>query len=521
MPEIIKQVDALIAAERLADAQSICVSLSETHPHLIDTWLLVCKVAQRQLEIEVLLMAADRALAIKEDSVVALLYKSEGLILAGQIDKANVVLERLEEQAISKSDLLQNIAVSYTNSSQHEAAERCYRRALQLQPSDSGIIYNLASATIATGKLEEADALYTQLLEVKPNDYDAYYNRSTLRKQTRTCNHVSELKKVFERVEGTPVATPIGFALSKELEDLGENGKAFSFLKAGADQRRKGLAYKVADDTETIEHIKTAFDDEFFAKQVSEEAASPIFILGLPRSGTTLVDRILSSHSDAASLGEINDLVLSVMRVAGQTSGKSELIKRTAQMDLAALGVSYAKSLKNHRRNELYLIDKTPMNYLYLGLIVKALPNAKIIHMNRNPMDSCYAMYKTLFRMGYPFSYDLSDLGAYYVAYHGLMTHWRNHARESIFDVSYENLIANQETVSRKMVNFCGLEWQDACLDFHKNTSAAATASAAQVREPIYSSSVGLWKKYEKELEPIQRYLEENGIETQMQRDAG
>jgi hypothetical protein len=157
-------------------------------------------------------------------------------------------------------------------------------------------------------------------------------------------------------------------------------------------------------------------------------------------------------------------------------------------------------------------VDKTPLNFLYLGLIHLAMPGARIIHMRRNPMDSCYAIYKTLFRAGYPFSYSLQDVGRYYIAYSRLMEHWRTTIPGDFIDVDYEAVIADQEGETRRILDYCGLEWEDACLEFHRHPGPAATASAVQVRQPVYSSSVGLWRKYEKQLTPFANKLREHGI---------
>ncbi|MEI6738420.1 MAG: sulfotransferase [Pseudomonadota bacterium] len=287
-------------------------------------------------------------------------------------------------------------------------------------------------------------------------------------------------------------------------------------LRRGADSRRKRLAYKVDTDVDVMRRIRQVFDSTLFQKhEQSTSPAGALFVLGLPRSGTTLVDRIVSSHSQVDSLGEINDFALTLTRLSGgiRKGGKLELVDASARFDFSRLGQVYMSALASYGRSAPHLINKTPQNYLYVGLIHLAIAGAKIIHLRRHPLDTCYAMYKTLFRMGYPFSYSLDDIGHYYLAYHQLMQHWRDTLPGVFLDVDYETIVAHKEKISRKIIQYTNLPWEDACLDFHKNRAPAATASATQVRQDIYGSSVGKWKAYEKELEPLASFLTKAGIE--------
>ena len=197
---------------------------------------------------------------------------------------------------------------------------------------------------------------------------------------------------------------------------------------------------------------------------------------------------------------------------AGESLGKLELIKKSSQLNFAELGKAFISSTRPRTGNHRCFIDKMPLNYLYIGLIHLALPRAKIIHLTRHPMDACYAIYKTLFEQAYPFSYDLDDLGRYYIAYRKLMAHWQRTLGEKILTVSYEGLTEDQEGVSREIVEFCGLDWQDACLNFKHNPTPIATASSSQVRQGIYKTSVQRWCCYEKQLSPLRELLTDAGI---------
>ncbi|MEO8459352.1 MAG: sulfotransferase [Dokdonella sp.] len=405
--------------------------------------------------------------------------------------------------------LLQDVAQRYTMLGLHSEAEQCHARALVRQPDNPQFIYNHSSSLIALGRMEDAEAALDRVIALKPEDSDAWYNRATLRKQTSERNHVAAIEaQLAKSPEPSPSRVALGYALAKELEDLREYQRSFAALKIAADRRRRNLRYRVEDDIETMQLIAAAFDDAFFArKHAGCDDARPLFIVGLPRSGTTLVDRILSSHSAIRSRGETSEFVMALIKQAGKVANKAELVQHSTTLDFAALGRAYCANLGDSASERQ--IDKSPVNFLYLGLIAAALPNARIIHLRRNPMDACYAMYKTLFRMAYPFSYDFDDLARYWVAYDQLMKHWKRMLpSEQFIEINYEDLVADQETISRRLVDFVGVQWQDECLAFERNPQPSLTASAAQVRQPIYSSSVALWRRYDNELAPLRAAFE-------------
>ena len=438
----------------------------------------------------------------------------ETLLARGEGASARGHLLGLESSCEAMFYETSRVAELYTRAGQHAHALRCQRRASALAPQDPRVLYNLATALIAVGDLQEAERLLSRVITLDPHDCDAYYNRATLRQQTNAENHVDEILCELDRPGSPKAGEPaLCYALSKELEDLGDYELSFTFLQRGASARRKRMSYRVEADEAAMQQIAESFGKSVLDRAPARKAPGPIFILGLPRSGTTLIDRILSSHSRVESLGEISDFALSMVRLLGNTPEKGELIRRAASMDFNALGDAYRSSTAGYERARPRFIDKTPINYLYLGLIRMALPEARVIHVRRNPMDSCFAMYRTLFRAGYPFSYDLGDLARYYVAYHRLMQHWRKVTPGAFIDVDYESLVANQELETRRMLEHCGLEFEPACLEFHKNEAPVATASAAQVRQPLYRSAVARWRRYEKELAPLAQMLGQAGID--------
>jgi len=371
------------------------------------------------------------------------------------------------------------------------------------------------------GQFAEAEADYDCVIALNPADYEARRNRSNLRTQTAEMNHIAELEGlVTQTVTDWRAEVQLRYALAKEYEDLGEYGKSFEHLRHGATVRRQHLRYDVANDVATVDWIVEAFAAAPSGTAPDACGDAPIFIVGLPRSGSTLVDRILGSHSQLHSAGELKFLALAIVDVVRRQSPSAqlprrELVARSANIDFAALGREYLNRVRAAGVGAARFTDKMPLNYLYCGLIRRALPNAKIVHVRRHPMAACYAIYKTLFEDGYPYSYDLAELGQYYLGYRRLMAHWQATMPEAIYTLNYEELVADQLGQTRLLLQFCGLEWQDACAQFHRNASPTTTASAVQVRQPIYDSSMSQWRRYEQQLAPLTSQLNAAGIPTQ------
>jgi tetratricopeptide (TPR) repeat protein len=432
---------------------------------------------------------------------------------AGKMIDAKRRVDALTSYTINSHSFQSELGELLTTLQDYPAALLAYQKSLDLKPNQPGCHFNMAVLLRFLGEFEQAERECNRVIELDPLDGEVYLLRSELRTQTEHDNHIAELRRLLEsRQWPWRSKMHLCYSLAKEYEDLGSYPQSFTYLKQGAELRRSQMQYRVSSDEQTIDKIIAVYDKSWFEKPtVGCDSLEPIFIVGLPRTGTTLLDRILSSHSQVTSAGELNNFsqqLLHQVYAKGNVKNKTELVARTVDLDFAKLGADYIQSTRPFTGETACFTDKLPLNFLYVGLIGAALPNAKIIHLTRDPMDACYAIYKKLFKNAYPFSYDLDDLGRYFLAYRRLMEHWEAVMPGRIYHLSYETLVEDTERQTSDLLEYCGLSWQDACLRFHENTQASTTASAVQVRTPMYTSSVGNWKNYSEQLASLQRILE-------------
>lgn len=394
-----------------------------------------------------------------------------------------------------------------------------FSRAVRLVPDSAGYRFNLLVALMATGDIAGAERECLECLRLNPQLWKAWLMLSQLRKQTAQDNHVSALRQHLSANEADDEAAMfINLALAKELEDLADYPQAFTHLVEG--KRRGGLRrqYSPERDRQLFEALMQAQMPPLDASS-GDPSGAPIFIMGMPRSGTTLVERILSSHPQVHSAGELENFPLAVKRASGSTTPMLtdlDTVKRAANLDWQRLGHHYIESTHTLTGGKPRFVDKLPHNFLYAGHIARALPNASIICLRRGPMDTCLSNFRQLFSLAspyYDYSFDLLDTGRYYLLFNRLMAYWERTMPGRILQVDYEDLVDNQEAVTRRLLAFCGLPWDDACLRFEQNELPVSTASAVQVRAPMFRSSLQRWKRYESQLGGLCELLQAGGIE--------
>jgi len=514
-----QEVTRLIGIGDLKSAEVLCRELITQFPDFYPAWHSASFIALCRGQVASAMELIQRALCNSPSDPRYLLQHARCLNAQGRVADGLASASEAERAAANDPQLLDAIGSFYNSVGEHQKACAAYSRAIELEPSRPLYWFNRATVRRFLGQISAAEEDYDRVIELRPDDHEAYSNRSELRRQTRERNHIGAMEQLLAQGIGQwRGEVQLRYALAKEYEDLEAYSQSWSHLDRAARLRRQHLQYDVQYDVDTVEWIIQAFPREPSEPVQGCPAHEPIFIVGLPRSGTTLIERILGCHSQVFAAGELNHfagaLVGAVLRsTGGAPLPRPKLVAASRELDFAALGADYLERARPATLQRARFTDKMPLNYLYCGLIRRALPNARIVHVTRHPMASCYAMFKTLFKDGYPFSYDLDDIARYYVAYRRLMEHWRQSMPGVIHDVSYERLVRDQGNESRQLLAACGLEWEDACLEFHRNPTATTTASASQVRRPIYDTSLAQWRRYERQLEGLQARLLAAGID--------
>lgn len=520
---LLDQVWHYINQQNVAQAKQFSQQFNQQFPENADGWFASSFLDFQLNQLHSALSFINKAIALEPSKPRWQLHKAHILLRNGDKSSSIEITNVLTQKHYQDADLCAELALILNKLNRFEQAAKFYQIAITLTAESTSqlgqLYFNLASVQRYLGEIEQAEHSLNTAITINPKDYEAYLLRSSLRSQSQEKNHISQLQQALASDVKHPInKAQLSFSLAKELEDIGDYQQSFVYLKQGADSRRKHMRYEVNNDIATIDKIISTFSADVFKQAPQgDDNDEAIFILGLPRTGSTLVERILGQHSEVESAGELNNFALQMMKqcqtiTTTPAKTKLQLVELTKQLDFANLGQDYINSTRPETGNVNHFIDKLPLNSLYVGLIHLALPNAKIVYVNRHPLDACYAIYKQLFTNGYPFSYDLTELAQYYIAHHNLMAHWRKVIPGVIYDISYERVIADVASEAKELINYCGLTWQSECINFQNNKAASTTASASQVRQGIYQTSKGKWRKYQQQLAPLKHALEQAGI---------
>ncbi|MCP5004829.1 MAG: tetratricopeptide repeat protein, partial [Planctomycetes bacterium] len=392
---------------------------------------------------------------------------------------------------------------------QYVAALDSFHKALHIKPDYAETWNNLGNALKSLGKMENAIESYRKAISHKPDYAAAYFALAQTKQHTEYDGDMTAMETLLGKSGITDKEkVQICFGLGKAFEDLKQYDEAFNYFQNGNRIKRNMFDYSISAERVFFDKLVKVFDKKFFdqRKGCGCNRDVPIFVLGMPRSGTTLVEQILASHYQVFGAGELSDIKQLLFEQNHELRHET-FPENVSGFDLKVftqLGEEYIRRISRYNIDRKdYVTDKMPFNTLFIGMIKVILPMAKVIHCRRNPVDTCLSCYKADFNEYKKFSYDLTEIGQYYRLYHNLMTHWHEVLPDFIYDVQYEDLVADQELQTRQLLDFCGLPWHEACLSFHTLDRKIKTASFSQARQPLYKSSVHSWKRYEKHLGPL------------------
>lgn len=434
----------------------------------------------------------------------------------GRMDATELALREIRRIRPTDPAVIELTGTVLNKMGEFEVAEAFFSRAQQLTPESPSALLNLANARVALGQIDEAVPLFRQAIELEPRGAQCHWGLANAENAVTT-QHIGEMQSLLDSdTHSLRQKSFLYYAIGKESEDLRDWPSAIAAFIKGASARRSTVEFDEASEIALYQTIKETFTSDWLDRQPPGIAdPSPIFVLGQPRTGTTLIERIITSHSQVHSAGELQQFGLAVRRATRHSDPKrftKTLFENAAKVDPAIIGQLYIKSTAKQRGKNAFFVDKLPLNYLNIPLILAALPEAKIVHLVRGPMDACFASFKQLFADAYLHSYDQGEMARHHARYRDLMDHFRHEFPGRMIDVSYEATASDLEPNARSLIDKLGLDWEDACLDFHRSNSGIATASSVQVREPAHTRSIGRWRNYEKELQPMISALQEMGV---------
>ena len=542
--EVLREVNRSDLALRLADLERDLLELRSTPPPLIAVTDLIsqgklvkaeklCKafMLKNPKHIEGMRLLADIAvrLGVLEDAEFLLetAVKFSPLSTKPRIDYIQVLRKQQKYQAAlshakvlveqePKNPQFQSVfAVESMQSGDYDTALKTFDSILKILPEEPATLTSRGNALKTQGKKEEAIDSYRRAIKKYPAHGEAYYSLANLKLFTFTDTEIAAMESQEQNPGVSHMARIyLDFALGKAYEDMGDYDKAFSYYERGNSFKRSQSRYVSEDLTAEFKAQAEVFSQSFVQLHTDSgfDAPDPIFIVGLPRSGSTLLEQILASHSKVDGTMELPNILslAQKLRRGDKMSGTSHYPSVLKTMDaesLRSFGEAYINDTRVHRGQAPFFIDKMPNNFRHIGLINLILPNAKIIDARRHPMGCCFSAFKQLFHEGQEFSYGLKEVGTYYKDYVDLMDHWDEVLPGKVLRVQYEEVVADLETQVRRILDYCELDFEESCVSFYQTDRAVRTPSSEQVRQPIYKSGVEQWKNFEGNLDPLKQAL--------------
>ena len=516
LQELLRQGYAKMRAGDIAAAAKCCQQALQVKADLVPAHFLVGLVALEGKDRKTAFSAFQSVVKLDKDHAPAWAHLAKLYMSEGQVNRADSALR--ETLRIKPSDplVLDLIGTTLSLMGEHGAAGAFYTRANAGKPDFPPFMQNLANNLVYNGDTAGAEALFKQIIALQADSPQAHWGLSGTGKASDD-SHIKTMQTLLARHSKDPRGSAFyAYAIGKEREDLEQWDAAFEAFSAGAAARRATVEFDEPAEIAMFDYLEEHYTREWLdSLPDGNPDPSPIFVLGQPRTGTTLVERIITSHSQVHSAGELQQLGLAVRRLSQYRNPKrfsAELFQSARELEPGKIGGMYLQTSSKMRGDTPRFVDKLPQNYLLLPIILKALPNAKIIHLVRDPMDACFASFKQLFADAYLHSYQQQEMARHHARYLRLMQVWRERFPGRFFDISYEETARDLEPNARALIDYLELPWEDACLDFHQQEGPVSTASAVQVREPAHTRSIGRWRRYAAALQPMREELGKAGI---------
>ena len=453
--------------------------------------------------------------ALKQSAHLPLIWRglSQTFVDLGRLTEAEAAVRHLLKIEPENPKNWVMLGTVCTRLMRQRDALTAFEEAARLNPGELRLRLSIGHLHKTLGNRRECEQAYQACLRMDPNFGEAYWSLADLKTYQFSDQEIAEMQALLKGDGGDDMdQAQLHFALGRALEHRKNYAAAFGYYAAGNARRRKTIAFDIQVFENKSRRVLEVFDAAFFAQRAAAGHGdrAPIFVVGLPRSGSTLVEQILASHSSVEGTFELPN-VLTIVREFDHANPEHdaypEAIRGVPPEQFSVLGRRYIEETAPIRSGRPHFIDKMPNNFSHVGLIHAMLPDAIIVDVRRHPMDACFSTYKQHFAEGQSFSYDLDDLGRYYRCYLNAMDHWDNVLRGKVLHLHYEELVRDPESNIRRLLTHCGLDFEPACLAFHETKRPIRTASAEQVRQPLYASGVGYWKHFELELEPLRRAL--------------
>ncbi|GAB5451775.1 MAG: tetratricopeptide repeat-containing sulfotransferase family protein [Halioglobus sp.] len=514
LPKALVAVTDLLAQGKLAKAESFCRKFLQANPTHTEAMRLLAEIAVRFGEMEDAQYLLQSAAEFEPDNIQVQVDLIGVLRKRQQFTEALTTAAKLYETQPDNPQLQSLYAIEKMQMGDYAGAIRLFDSVLQKLPGDAVTLTSKGHALKTCGDHKGAVDCYRAAIASNAWHGDAYYSLSNLKTYRFDEHQISEMLALQAREELSPPSRMhLDFALGKAFEDSGDYARAFGFYERGNRMKKRQSSYDPDRMSEELRTQRSFFSADFLANRMPAgcTARDPVFIVGLPRAGSTLLEQILSSHSQVDGTLELPHIPAMVqsLRRRGRDEEKSypEILDDLTGDQLEALGQQYINETRIHRQGAPMFIDKMPNNFRHIGLIKLILPNAKIIDARRHPMACCFSGFKQLFAEGQEFSYDLVDIGRYYNDYVQLMDHWDAVAPGSVLRVHYEKVVQDLEAQVKRILDFCDLPFETACLDFYKTDRAVRTASSEQVRQPIYAGGLQQWQNFRPYLADLEASL--------------